>query len=112
MNYADYFPINFDSLCIKLIEYTGDENNSDLTKALHRAKQTHTHLAEFRKQLTSDDQGCMRSETDDVLYALTQYEEFCTSPNTSRLNLKDAYIFAKYIVEGAKSIHQYAKSIQ
>lgn len=111
MNYADYFHNEFDYLCDKLIEYTGDDKNIDLPKALHRAKQVHKQLTEFRMQLTSDDQGCIRSETDDVLYALTQYVEFCSSPNTSRLTSRDAHVFAKFIVGGAKSIHQYAKSI-
>ena len=111
MKYDEPFPSDFDYLCEKLPEYVGDEKNFDFGKARIRATQVLKHLTEFRKLLTSDSHGGMLSTTDQVIYALNRFEQFCDSPNTSRLSSKDACIFAAYIEFMAKRIHHDAKML-
>ena len=106
MNANECFPENFIYLCDKLPEYIAKDNNLDLCKAKSKAELLLASLEKYLLTLRSDDQGATRSETKRAIFALTRLIQYCISPNTSRMQIDDANIFAHYIMLTAKCIYK------
>lgn len=98
------FPSDFIYLCNKIPEYTSKDNSLDLERAKIRAEKVLSTLEIYLTTLTSDSDGPMRSDTERVIYALRRLSTFYSSPNTSRMSIDDANIFANYIMLTAKQI--------
>ncbi len=101
---SNIFPSNFIYLCNKIPEYTSKDNNLDLEKAKLRAEKVLSTLEKYLATLTSDSDGPMRSDTERVIYALRRLILFYSSPNTSRMSIDDANIFANFITLSANNI--------
>ena len=101
---SNIFPIDFVYLCNAIPEYTSKDKNLDLEKAKLRAEKVLSTLEYYLETLTSDSDGPMRSDTERVIYALRRLTLFYSSPNTSRMSIDDANIFAYYIAFTAKNI--------
>ncbi len=100
------FPDNFGYMCEKLPEYAERHDCADFHKGALHAHSVAEILRQVDSELDRNASAILKDDLARVLHALERVEQFFSDPDSSPLQLEDAYIFGDWIERKAKNIEK------